>query len=366
MKVGLAVALSVRTSLFRTPVTLAFGAAVLLMLAGCKGVSKQEESQVWEPKGLSDKIVEQLVIDPRHPSVLYAYAYNDFGNVRVAAKSTDGGSTWRNLDEVVAGLKISPARSRIIYGQLIGPNGGFTKSRDGGESWSKTTGAEVLAIDPNAPQTLYGIHGATPSITLIKSTNGGDSWSRLTRDLGGVSVSTMAADSRNPSALYLGLWGVEGGGAGILKSTDGGRSWRRTGFWNVPALGIEVAVNPVKPHTLYAALDEGIHQSVDGGASWAKLTVGHLGRRPKNPRITFDPSRADTFYVTAQNVYGDRQFIVKTTNGGLSWARVKRPGSVSSLVVDPTGQRLYAGTDKGVFLCRVCWRIESPGRKARK
>ena len=80
----------------------------------------------------------------------------------------------------------------------------------------------------------------------------------------------LAIDPVTPTTLYAALTDDP---AAVFKSTDGGSSWSasNTGLTDL-AVGVLI-VDPTIPTTLYAgghpgASDTGVFKSVDGGASW--------------------------------------------------------------------------------------------------
>ncbi len=78
------------------------------------------------------------------------------------------------------------------------------------------TGIDALAINPTAPQTLF----AGTSEGVLKSTDGGRTWTAADTGLPDTGVTTMAIDPAAPQTLYAGT-----DSSGVFKSTDGGNSW---------------------------------------------------------------------------------------------------------------------------------------------
>jgi hypothetical protein len=86
----------------------------------------------------------------------------------------------------------------------------------------------------------------------------------------------------------------------VLRSVDRGSTWTPIG--QIGAAVNALVVDPSDRRTLYAGTDRGVHRSADGGATW------------------------------------------RSFNAGLFPESI-----VESLVIDPTGARLHAGTGTGVF-----------------
>src|SRR5918999_4961220 len=75
-------------------------------------------------------------------------------------------------------------------------------------------------------------------------------WGPSNGPLGG-DVSALAVDPRNPRTIYAGAES----GAGVFKSTDGGRSWRavNSGFAGSYATHVHaLAIDPETPGIVYA------------------------------------------------------------------------------------------------------------------
>src|SRR5439155_9866897 len=75
----------------------------------------------------------------------------------------------------------------------------------------------------------------------------------------------VEVDPVTPSTVLAVASGVTA--YGIYKSDDAGSTWSKT-----PATFLslrDVAFDPVTPTTMYAASDDGVSKSVDGGETWS-------------------------------------------------------------------------------------------------
>jgi len=135
-----------------------------------------------------------------------------------------------------------------------------------------------IIIHPTAtPRTIWagGVSGG-----IWKSTNGGDTWTTNTDRLANLAVTSMVIDPANANILYAGTGeGFSVGdaviGNGILKTTDGGASWKPLNFTaNNPdfAWVNRLAICPTNPQILLAATASGIFRSTDGGDNWSQST----------------------------------------------------------------------------------------------
>lgn len=125
---------------------------------GERGVYKSiDGGKTWERTlFISDETgIAQIAIDPSNPDILYAsahqrrrheYTYIGGGPESGLWKSTDGGKTWREINTGLPktdmgriGLAVSPSDPDYVYAIVEGRygKGGFFKSTNKGENWSK-------------------------------------------------------------------------------------------------------------------------------------------------------------------------------------------------------------------------------------
>ncbi len=329
----------------------------------------------WRALTIERGIVVSLTIDPRTSTTLYVSNWTT-GHL---LKSTDGGDTWRPISTglpqhlVVQALAINPQAPSTVYAAA---GAGVFKSTDGGDNWHASgTGLTSryhtsLIIDPQSPTTIYV--GATGWPTspggIFKSVDGGEHWSAtgntgLTPD-----VEILAIDPRTPTTLFAvaGIGWSPMAPAGLFKSTDGGGSWLSISAGLTPHAVNSLVVDPQTPSTLYAGNSIGVFTSPNGGGSWRAINAGlsKLDLRPVT--LAIDPQTPTTVYASASYA------VYKSTDGGGSWRPVgisldtALGWSVSVLAVDPkTPTTIYAGTNgAGVFKSMdggSSWRSTSAG-----
>lgn len=124
-------------------------------------------------------------------------------------------------------------------------------------------------------------------------------------------------------------------GAGLYKSTDGGKSWQHLGLAETHHIG-RIILHPDDPNTawvaalghLYSSNEErGIFKTNDGGASWRKTL--YIDENTGAVDLVRDPLEPNTLYAAtwqrerrAWNFVesGPGSGIYKSTDGGESWA----------------------------------------------
>jgi hypothetical protein len=189
------------------------------------------------------------------------------------------------------------------------------------------TGAQIRLklVNPDEPnpQTLYA---CTPTGGLFRSRNVLDSmpvWENLTDStrLPVLGVQDVEFMPGNPDVIFIGtgirypldlrrLYGI-----GMLKSTDGGRNWNRTGLtFNPPGAINEVChdilINPDNPNVIHALCGPRYYKSVDGGKTF-KLKKVHtypcpvgwaafrdMALKPGDPNVLYLTSDGSQFYAS--------------------------------------------------------------------
>lgn len=309
--------------------------------------------------------VTSLSVDPRTPSTVYAGLnsqwdggkWNGGTTFRHAVyKTADGGKTWRALHLIGQPVAISPTGPPIIYAAAGGRGGEsrLLRSADGGRSWQPadsglpSTYLWALAFDPAAPGSVYAAMGQRG---IFESSDGGGRWRAVRVSVAYREVTAIAVDPRQPQTIYAGT------DTGVIKSLDGGRSWRMAnaamgghgrdrGYMQVTAL----LVDNRHSQTVYATTGcAGVFKSTDGGHTWASANEGLRPQCPSSYALALDPRASQVVYA-ADAVRG----MFKSLDGGARWHTANNGLSltwVSSLAVDPQAPRtVYASAGElGLF-----------------
>lgn len=183
--------------------------------------------------------VTDLVMDPRNPDVLIASAYQRRRHVWTYIgggpssglhKTTDGGKTWRKITEGIPGgeigrigLAISPVNPDYVYAVVEAEDGkgGFFRSTDRGESFSKMGGKftsgnyyqEIIA-DPIYRDRVYlmDTYGAVTD-------DGGKTWRNIGNKARHVDDHAFWINPNDAEHVRIGCDG------GIYESWNGGATW---------------------------------------------------------------------------------------------------------------------------------------------
>lgn len=224
-------------------------------------------------------------------------------------KSADGGASWAQQNVLNANLSGDPTNPLVLYALASseGVTTSLLKTTDAGTNWlpipNNLPGNSIrqLLVDATLPSRLY----ALASDSVYRSLDSGVTWSVVNTGLPSVAFNSLALSG---SAVF-----VATGGFGVYKTVNAGASWTaaNTGIATQAITLLGVGNGPAP--TLYAAVGNGsavpFFKSADDGANWSP--TGTL-----NARITdFTVSRqADAvLYAATQNG------LATSANGGATW-----------------------------------------------
>src|SRR5829696_562075 len=285
--------------------------------------------------------VDQIIVDPRNPRVIYvgAHRHDVPGGF---FKSTDGGQTWRENAQLKNEALHSLAQSESDPDTLIaGTYKGIFRSDDAGESWTQlptqsTPGLEhieSLAIDPRTTNTIYAGTFHLP----YKSNDGGKSWKVIKEGIIDDSdIFAIDIDPHDPNHVSASAC------SGIYETKNAGENWRKVqGIPSQSRRTRAIPQHPSLPGVVFAGTTEGFWRSDKGGDpdSWMVTT----SRQLEINSIAVHPSRPDMIFIGTNNYGvmvsndGGKSFV--PTNGGFS-ARF-----ANAILADrETPNRIYAST----------------------
>jgi photosystem II stability/assembly factor-like uncharacterized protein len=157
-----------------------------------------------------------------------------------------------------------------------------------------------IAVHPKNSKIFYVAYA---SGGLFKTVNNGISFEPVFDGQAALGMGDIAISESNPDILWVGTGENNSSrssyaGAGVFKSTDAGKTWTPAGLENTHHIG-RVVIHPTNPDIVWVAAigalystgkDRGLYKTSDGGRSWKKTIfiddstgVIDLIVNPKNP-----------------------------------------------------------------------------------
>ncbi|MBX7125832.1 MAG: glycosyl hydrolase [Cyclobacteriaceae bacterium] len=299
------------------------------------------------------------------------------------AKTEDAGITWKNISDgfftvgTIGEIAVCEGDPNVIYvgsgehavrGVMTSYGDGVYKTTDGGKTWKnigleKTRHISDIAIDPKNPDIVLvgaqgAVHGPSADRGVFKSTDGGKTWRKTLFVDDNTGVSSLSMDGSNSRILYAATWQhrrypwtVESGGpgCGIWKSNDQGETWTKINNGLPTPLGkIGVSVSKANPSRVYAIVESsydkmGVYRSDDGGAQWHHMTNDNA--------IMTRPWYYNEIFPDPVNedvVYVLNSPMMKSTDGGKTFSFIRvGHGDTHDLWINPKNTNNIALADDG-------------------
>jgi photosystem II stability/assembly factor-like uncharacterized protein len=179
--------------------------------------------------------------------------------------------------------------------------------------------ALVHTVDPNTQEPA--ILAAT-NTGLYRSVDPSKGWLKLTYGSFDPRTTCISTVAKQPETIWVGT-----PSNGVLVSRDSGKTWRQADVPREVPINV-IAQDPNRPDYVYVGTKQALFMSHDGGATW-KVRGGNLPFGDFTS-ILINPRNGDEIF--AGNAYQISEIgggVFRTTNAGLSWARI-----------DPKGGRL--------------------------
>ncbi|MFN5911113.1 MAG: WD40/YVTN/BNR-like repeat-containing protein, partial [Bacteroidota bacterium] len=254
-----------------------------------------------------------LVMEPGNPQVLYAstwtvirtpYSLESGGNGSALWKSTDGGETWKKLNNNpgfpnksvtgIIGVAVSQTNPDRVYAIVENAEGGLFTSEDAGKTWTLQNSENKIRqrawyytkvfVDPQNEHIVYVLN-----VEFHKSTDGGKSFKELNTPHG--DHHDLWIDPEVPSRMII----ADDGGAQV--SFDGGNNWST--YYNQPTAQIyRVSTDNHVPYRILGAqqdnstirmLSRSEHGEINTSdwTSTAGFESGYVVADPLNPDIVY-------------------------------------------------------------------------------
>ena len=293
--------------------SVAYGDGVYKSLDGGKsftnmGLSKSEH-------------IGNIIIHPQDENTIWVAAYGPVwssGGERGVYKSTDGGKTWNRTlfiseETGVSEIAIDPENPSILYASAHqrrrhewtyiggGPESAIYKSTDGGTTWREINaglpknqmGRIGLAVSPVDPNYVYAIvEGKDDKGGFFRSTNKGESWTKMSGfNTSGNYYQEIMCDPFNRDKVFA-------MDTYMHHTEDGGKNFKPTGEHQKHVDNHAIWIDPTNTNHWIAGCDGGIYETYNHAQQWRYYS--------NLPIIQFYKVATDNDYPF-YNIYGGTQ-----------------------------------------------------------
>jgi photosystem II stability/assembly factor-like uncharacterized protein len=276
-----------------------------------------------------------------------------------------------------------PSQPRTFYMGVA--SGGLFRTTDGGVNWTPITDGKVpvassgsIAVADSDPNIIYygtGSDGVRSNVStgrgIYKTTNGGETWEFMGLYNAG-QIGAVRIHPTNPNIAWVAATGdifKANPDRGIFKTTDGGKSWKKTLFHSDTVGAMDVELQPGNPNVVYAWLsrlerkpwsiisgskDGGFYKSTDGGETFTRIMTGLPGALIGKANLAVTAANPNRIYALVEALPGGGMY--RSDDAGQTWTAqpsppnmIYRPFYYTTLGADPTNANVVYGGAEGFW-----------------
>jgi photosystem II stability/assembly factor-like uncharacterized protein len=273
-----------------------------------------------------------------------------------------------------------PSRPATFYMGVA--SGGVFRTTNNGATWVPITDGKVpvgstgdIAVSLSDPNTIYigtGSDGVRSNVStgrgVYKSTDNGETWQFAgLYDAG--QIGAVRIHPTDPNTVWVAAYGdvfKPNTERGVFKTTDGGRTWKKTLYMNDSTGAMDVELHPTNPNVVYAWMNRierkpwtiisgsregGFFKSTDGGETFQHIVGGLPNELVGKGNLAVTAANPNRIYALVEALPGGG--LYRSDDTGQSWTLVNstaglitRPFYYTTLGADPTNADVvYAGAE---------------------
>lgn len=253
----------------------------------------------WTPTSLKSGDYPCLQFDPSNASILYTVSGP------LVLKSLDAGQSWQTLytesqpEQTVTCVAVDPLHGNTVW--VVTSGGKILLSDDYGHNWTL-----VHTIPSGVVRAMEVLKNGSGTLAIFTKTNGiflgtgrGSAWEDLSVNL---QAFPGATDIRSVDLVEMAAerWFL-GTANGLLSSSDQGKNWTSIPTLLTPqSIPVNaVAVNPENGNEIFLTVNQKLHHTRDGGATWSVTTLP-TSRLPVI--LAFDPHQTDRLFFSTLKI----------------------------------------------------------------
>lgn len=332
------------------------GGPFLALLIATLLVPSADAAEAWTRCAQGDSRIKKLVAAPSDPARVYAVQDNGKW-----MRTGDAGVTWKSFQSPrIRDVAVDPLNSDRLYVSTDPP--GLYMSDDAGDSFTLLLDlfAGAIGIDPNNPLTIYvGLIPYCGNDTcwrppgVLKTTDGGMTWRETARTDSG--AGPIIIDPNDSNVVWTIGYGMPLNRrvAGLYRSTDGGVTWPplQDGYMEIEALAVDTLSRVYDVQRV--RFESPLFRSADQGRTWTWLRNPHEANISFNGVLTDPRNPASVFLAVYPVSVTPVPGVMVSHDDGTTWRAVggtfPELSGASAIALTAEGRLLAGGYKGGIY-----------------